>query len=62
MQEGVTITLFDKFEIRKNGEVLLDKLGNTRKTKLFLCYLILNKNRSVSHQELFVWFWHLMYI
>ena len=57
MQEGVTITLFDKFEIRKNGEVLLDKLGNTRKTKLFLCYLILNKNRSVSHKELFELLW-----
>lgn len=53
----VNICLFDTLEFNKNGEPILAELLNTRKTKQFLAYLILNKDRSVTQKELFELLW-----
>lgn len=57
MGSGIEITLFDKFEIRKDGEQILAGISNTRKTKLFLSYLLLNKQKAIPHKELFELLW-----
>ena len=57
MAEKITIRLFDGFEILKEGEPILENLSNTRKTKLFVAYLLVNRDRPVSHQELFELLW-----
>ncbi|MDO4965747.1 MAG: BTAD domain-containing putative transcriptional regulator [Lachnospiraceae bacterium] len=57
MGTGITINLFENFEILKDGEPILLSLSNTRKTKMFLAYLIVNKDRIVSHKELFELLW-----
>lgn len=57
MNSKITINLFDTFEIRKNDEIILENLSNTRKTKVFLAYLVLNKQRVISHKELFELLW-----
>lgn len=54
---GITISLFDTFEINKDGSPILESLSNTRKTKLFLAYLILNRKRVIPHKELFELLW-----
>lgn len=54
---GIRINLFNNFEITKDGEPILESLSNTRKTKLFLAYLILNKNKIIPHKELFELLW-----
>jgi len=53
----IYINLFDKLEIVKDGKPVLEELLNTRKTKLFLSYLILNKDREVLQKELFELLW-----
>ncbi|MCR5508133.1 MAG: hypothetical protein K6F34_05550 [Lachnospiraceae bacterium] len=57
MTSNVKITLFGKFAIYKDGKPILENLSNTRKTKLFLCYLLLNKDKAISHKELFELLW-----
>lgn len=57
MASKVTITLFNGFGIYMNGKPILESLSNTRKTKLFLCYLLLNKDKPISHKELFELLW-----
>ncbi len=57
MASNVKITLFGGFGIYKDGEQILENLSNTRKTKLFLCYLLLNKEKAISHKELFELLW-----
>ncbi len=51
------ITLFNRFEIKMDGQPVLTNLSNTRKTKLFLSYLILNKDKIITHKELFELLW-----
>lgn len=53
----ININLFDRLEIVKDGKPVLEELLNTRKTKLFLSYLILNKDREVLQKELFELLW-----
>ena len=57
MDSKLSITLFSHFEIRMNGEPILVSLSNTRKTKLFLSYLLLHKNKAIPHRELFELLW-----
>ena len=57
MSEKVRITLFKGFGIFMDNKPVLDSLSNTRKTKLFLCYLLLNKEKPISHKELFELLW-----
>lgn len=57
MGEKIKIRLFDGFEISKNGKTILANLSNTRKTKLFVAYLLTNRERAISHQELFELLW-----
>ncbi len=57
MSEKVRITLFNGFGIYMDDKPILDSLANTRKTKLFLCYLLLNKDKPISHKELFELLW-----
>lgn len=57
MSEKVRITLFNGFGIYMEDKPILDSLANTRKTKLFLCYLLLNKDKPISHKELFELLW-----
>ena len=53
----VNIKLFDTLEFSKDDELILEGLLNTRKTKQFLSYLILNKERTVTQKELFELLW-----
>lgn len=53
----VNISLFDTLEFKKDGKPVLEGLLNTRKTKQFLSYLILNKDRLVTQKELFELLW-----
>ena len=57
MDSKLSINLFGGVTITKDGESVLDSLANTRKTKLFLAYIILNKDRPVTHKELFELLW-----
>lgn len=57
MSSGIEIRLFDGFSILKDGEPILENLSNTRKTKLFVAYLLTNRDRAISHQELFELLW-----
>ena len=57
MASKVEIKLLGGFGIYNDGEPILENLSNTRKTKLFLCYLILNKDKPISHKELFELLW-----
>lgn len=57
MKARIEITLFGKFEIKMDGKPILENLSNTRKTKLFLSYLLLHKQKAVSHKELFELLW-----
>lgn len=57
MSNNIRINLFGNFEILKDDQVILDSLSNTRKTKLFLAYLMINKERHVTHRELFELLW-----
>lgn len=54
---NIEITLFNKFEIKMDGEPILVGLSNTRKTKLFLSYLLLHKQKTIPHKELFELLW-----
>lgn len=53
----IEIKLFDSFSITRNGEPILSNLAGTRKTKLFVAYLLVNRNRAISHKELFELLW-----
>ena len=57
MNEKINIRLFDGFEITKGGKPILENLSNTRKTKLFVAYLLVNRDRPITHQELFELLW-----
>lgn len=57
MAEKITITLFEEFKIMKGEKQILENLSNTRKTKLFVAYLLVNRERAISHQELFELLW-----
>jgi len=58
MQDSVIrINLFDGFEITKDGEPILTNLAGTRKTKLFVAYLLVNRERAITHKELFDLLW-----
>ncbi|MCR5302210.1 MAG: hypothetical protein K6E49_07185 [Lachnospiraceae bacterium] len=57
MNDKISIRLFDGFEIRKGDKPILTGLTNTRKTKLFVAYLLVNRDRPVTHQELFELLW-----
>ncbi len=57
MSEKISIRLFDGFEITKGGKPILENLSNTRKTKLFVAYLLVNRDRPITHQELFELLW-----
>lgn len=57
MADKIEIRLFDGFVILKNGKPILENLSNTRKTKLFVAYLLTNRDRAISHQELFELLW-----
>lgn len=57
MDSRIEITLFSKFEIKMDGEPILSSLSNTRKTKLFLSYLLLHKQKAIPHRELFELLW-----
>ncbi len=57
MSERINIRLFDRFEIIKGDTPILTNLTNTRKTKLFVAYLLVNRDRPISHQELFELLW-----
>lgn len=54
---GIKIQLFDSICITENGEPILESLSNTRKTKLFISYLLINRDRIVPHKELFELLW-----
>lgn len=54
---NIEIKLFDEFSILKDGQPILTSLSNTRKTKLFVAYLLANRDRSITHQELFELLW-----
>jgi len=57
MSEKISIRLFDGFEILKGDKPILVNLSNTRKTKLFVAYLLVNRDRPITHQELFELLW-----
>lgn len=57
MDSKIEITLFSKFEIKMDGTPILASLSNTRKTKLFLSYLLLHKQKAIPHRELFELLW-----
>lgn len=57
MESKIEITLFSKFEIKMDGQPILASLSNTRKTKLFLSYLLLHKQKAIPHRELFELLW-----
>ena len=53
----IRIRMFGSFEIMVNGNIVLAQLHQAKKTCLFLEYLILKKDRPVSHQELVDMLW-----
>ena len=55
--DKISIRLFDGFEITMGGKPILENLSNTRKTKLFVAYLLVNRDRPITHQELFELLW-----
>ena len=57
MGKKITISIFDGFEILMDGKPILENLSNTRKTKLFVAYLLVNSDRPITHQELFELLW-----
>ncbi len=57
MSEKTSIKLFNGFEITKGDKPILQNLSNTRKTKLFVAYLLVNRDRPITHQELFELLW-----
>ena len=57
MGKKINIKIFDGFEIMMDGKPILENLSNTRKTKLFVAYLLVNSDRPITHQELFELLW-----
>ena len=57
MADKIEIRLFEGFAIYLNDEQILKNLSNTRKTKLFVAYLLVNRDRAVTHRELFELLW-----
>ncbi|MCR5734974.1 MAG: hypothetical protein K6G22_10245 [Lachnospiraceae bacterium] len=53
----INIRLLGGLTITRDGEEILDNLNHTRKTKLLVSYLLLNKGRAVPHSELFELLW-----
>ena len=56
-QDIIRINLFDEFSITKGDEQILKNLSGTRKTKLFVAYLLVNRDRAIPHKELFDLLW-----
>lgn len=56
-QDKIRINLFDEFSITKGDEQILKNLSGTRKTKLFVAYLLVNRDRAIPHKELFDLLW-----
>jgi len=56
-QDVISINLFDDFSINRGEEQILTNLAGTRKTKLFVAYLLVNRNRAIPHRELFDLLW-----
>ncbi len=54
---SVQIYMFGKFEVLVNGKIALKQLKQSKKTLLFLQYLILKKDKPVLHEELFDTLW-----
>ncbi len=57
MGKKINIRIFDGFEILLDNKPILENLSNTRKTKLFVAYLLVNSDRPITHQELFELLW-----
>ena len=53
----IRIHMLGRFEILINGSEVLPQLKQSRKTMLFLQYLILKKERAVTHEELLDMLW-----
>lgn len=56
-KDTIEIKLFDGFEILRDNKPILTNLSNTRKTKLFVAYLLVNRERAIPHRELFELLW-----
>ncbi len=57
MKKAININLFGKFEIYVNGELVLENINQSRKTRDLLSYLILHVDKEVTHSELFENLW-----
>ena len=57
MKKVIDIHLFGKFEIYVNGELVLENINQSRKTRDLLSYLILHVDKEVTHSELFENLW-----
>ena len=57
MKKTIDIHLFGKFEIYVNGELVLENINQSRKTRDLLSYLILHVDKEVTHSELFENLW-----
>ena len=57
MSKGIEIKLFGGLSIYRDGKQILESLSNTRKTKFFLSYLIMNIDKEIPHKELFDLLW-----
>lgn len=53
----VQINLFGGLEVLADGKPVLEQLRQSRKTDLFLEYLILRRGRPVPHEELLGALW-----
>jgi DNA-binding SARP family transcriptional activator len=56
-EKRIIIRLFGKFEILIDGELVLENINQSKKTRDFLAYLILHKDKAVTHTELFENLW-----
>lgn len=56
-KKKVNISMLGKFEITVGGEVVLYQLKQSRKTRLFLEYLILKNGREATQSELLDELW-----
>lgn len=57
IDNSIHIHMLGRFEILVNGTEVLPQLKQSRKTMLFLQYLILKRERAVTHEELLDMLW-----
>ena len=57
MKKAIDIHLFGKFEIYVDGELVLENINQSKKTRDLLSYLILHVDKEVTHSELFENLW-----